>query len=376
MFGSVQNLSFPDKLNRLSWPLVAVVMVTGLVGVVLLYSLGGLSFAPWAGPQLGRLLVGFALMVLLGTVAVRIFWEYAYWFYLLTLLLLLLVEVMGQTGMGAQRWLQLGGMVVQPAELMKLGLILALSRYFNDLPHDDIGNALKLIPPLLLLGMPAALVLMQPNLGTTLLLVATAGTLFWLAGVKWWKFALLIVLAAAAMPVAWSQLHDYQRQRVLTFLDPEADPLGTGYNIAQAKIALGAGGFFGRGLGSGTQSQLDFVPEIHTDFIFVVLAEEFGLLGTFALLLLYGSLILYGWLLANNCRSHFSRLVAMGILANFFFSVAINLGMVSGLLPVVGLPLPLVSYGGTQLITFMMGFGILLSVAAHREQRLHQNSLF
>lgn len=351
------------------------VVLLGIIGVALLYSSGGKSWSPWAGPQLMRLIVSTAVMLFLASVDMRLWLRYAYWFYAAMLLLLVAVEIAGHVGMGAQRWINLGFFVLQPSEMMKLALILSLARYFHELPPEDIGQPLKLLPPIMLTVLPVVLVLMQPNLGTAALLLLVAAAIIFVAGVRWWKVLAAIGAAALIIPKIWDHLHDYQKQRLLTFLNPEADPRGAGYNIMQSKIALGAGGWFGKGFGQGTQSQLQFLPEKHTDFIFVVLGEEFGLVGTLFVLCLYVLVLAYIFLIALGCRNQFARLVAFGTGINLFLYMVVNVAMVTGLIPVVGIPLPLVSYGGTAMLALMVGFGILLSVANQRDLRLSRTGI-
>lgn len=363
---SEPRLSLGEKLRLMNWGLILTIAVIGAVGVALLYSAGGMSWDPWAGRQLTRFIAGFVLMLCLALIDVRVWLRISYWAYLLVLVLLVIVEVMGHVGMGAQRWISVGGFVIQPSELMKIALVLALARYFHGVTLEQIGKPLILVPPLLLVAMPVGLVLMQPNLGTALLLVLGSAALFWVAGVRFWKFALAIGFGLGSIPVGWQFLHDYQKRRVYTFLDPDSDPLGAGYNIAQSKIAFGSGGLFGKGFGEGTQSQLAFLPEKHTDFIFVVLSEEFGLAGGLGLLSLYAIVIAYGFLIGLTARSQYGRLVALGLTTTFFLYLFVNVAMVSGLMPVVGIPLPLVSYGGTAMLTLLAGCGILLSVSIHR----------
>jgi rod shape determining protein RodA len=286
------------------------------------------------------------------------------------LFLLVVVEVMGHIGMGAQRWISFGFFVLQPSELMKIALVLALAKYFNGLSLEDIGHPIKLVAPILMVLAPVGLVLLQPNLGTAMLLMLASGAMFFTGGVRWWKFIIVIALAAAILPIAWHHLHDYQKMRLMTFLHPGDDPLGSGYNILQSKIALGSGGFFGKGFGQGTQSQLQFLPEKHTDFIFVVLAEEFGMFGALFLLLLYFLLIAYGYMIALTSRNQFGRLAAFGLTTSFFLYVFVNVAMVTGTIPVVGIPLPLVSYGGTAMLTLLIGCGLLLGISVHRDVRI------
>ncbi len=369
------TLSIPEKLRVLNWGMIALIVLIGLIGVALLYSAGGKSWSPWAGPQLVRFGIGLCLMLIISLTDIRIWLHYAYVMYGVILLLLVVVEIMGHIGMGAQRWINLGFIVIQPSELMKVTLVLALAKYFHGLSLEDIGQPVKLVAPIAMVVAPIGLVLMQPNLGTAMLLILASGAVFFTGGVRWWKFVIVILLVAAALPMAWEHLHDYQKARLTTFLDPGADPLGHGYNILQSKIAMGSGGMFGRGFGQGTQSQLQFLPEKHTDFIFVVLAEEFGMVGALFVLLLYFLLIAYGLMIALTCRNQFGRLAAFGLTTSFFLYVFVNVAMVTGTIPVVGIPLPLVSYGGTAMMTLLIGCGILLSISVHRDLRISRTGL-
>ncbi len=272
--------------------------------------------------------------------------------------------------MGAQRWIDLGVIQLQPSELMKVVLVLALARYFHGLTWVEVGNPLNLVPPLVMVGLPVALVLRQPDLGTAVMITMGAGGIFFLAGVRIWKFVTLFVAALAAVPIAWQFLHRYQQQRVLTFLNPESDPLGAGYHILQSKIALGSGGMFGKGFLQGSQSHLNFLPEKQTDFIFTMLAEELGMVGGLGLIGLYVLVVGYGFAIAIRSRSQFGRLVALGITTTLYLYLFINVAMVMGLIPVVGVPLPMISYGGTAMLTVMLGLGIVIGVSVHRDVRI------
>jgi len=307
-------------------------------------------------------------------VDIRVWLRVAYAIYVVALLLLIAVELRGAIGMGAQRWIDLGVIQLQPSELMKVAVVLALARYFNSIPIEEIGRPTKLIIPILLVIVPAVLVLKQPDLGTALMLIMGGGALFFLAGVRLWKFAVVLVATGALVPIAWRFLRDYQKKRIYTFLDPENDPLGAGYHILQSKIALGSGGIFGKGFLLGTQSHLSFLPERQTDFIFTMLAEEWGLVGGLVLIGLYSLVFVYGYAIALLSRNHFGRLLAFGITINFFLYVFINTAMVMGLIPVVGVPLPLISYGGTAMLTVMFGFGLLMSVHVHRQVEIPRHS--
>jgi rod shape determining protein RodA len=357
------------KLLSVNWPLVALITTIAAVGFAMLYSAGNGSWHPWASRQAVRYAVAMLIMLAVAVVDIRLWMRVAYGFYAATMVLLIAVEVRGAIGMGAQRWIDLGVIQIQPSELMKIALVMVLARYFTNLPPEDVGNPLKLIVPAGLILVPAAMVLRQPDLGTATMLVLCGAAMFFLAGVRVWMFGVIIAAAGAIVPFAWHHLRDYQKNRILTFLNPERDPLGAGYHALQAKIAVGSGGIFGKGYLSGTQAHLSFLPERQTDFIFTIMAEEFGLVGGLLLLALYAVVFVYGYAIAFRSRSHFGRLLAFGITTNLFLYVFINVAMVIGLLPVVGVPLPLVSYGGTSMLTVMFGFGLLISVYVHRDIR-------
>lgn len=274
--------------------------------------------------------------------------------------------------MGAQRWIDLGVIQLQPSELMSVTLVLALARYFHSLDEDNTRKLRYLIVPALMILVPVVLVLKQPDLGTALVLLICGTALLFLAGVGLWVFGAVGVVVASLLPVIWRFLRDYQKNRIYTFLNPDSDPLGAGYHILQSKIALGSGGLFGKGFLLGTQSHLSFLPEKQTDFIFTTLAEEFGLFGGLVLICLYAAIIAYACAIALRSRNHFGRLLGFGIVVNFFLYVFINIAMVTGLIPVVGVPLPLVSYGGTAMLTVMFGFGLVMAVDVDRDVRLNR----
>ncbi len=359
------DLRFLEKVRGLNWPLVGLLTLLGLVGYLVLYSAGGGSHEPWAWRHGVRLAFGLLVMLAVALTDIRFWFRWAYVFYAAAFLMLLGVEIMGEINKGAQRWIDLGVVQVQPSELMKVGLVLCLARYFHSAYLDEVKRVGFLLPALACIGVPAVLVLKQPDLGTSVMLVACGGALLFLAGVRLWKFGLAIGAVAAALPVAWTSLHDYQRQRVLTFLDPETDPLGAGYHIIQSKIALGSGGFWGKGFLQGSQAQLSFLPEKQTDFAFTMLAEETGFVGAVLVLLLCLAVVALSLIVALRCSHQFGRLLAMGLAINFFFYVLINVAMVTGLIPVVGVPLPMISYGGTAMMTTLLGFGLVLSVDVH-----------
>jgi rod shape determining protein RodA len=361
------NYTLRSKLWQLNWALVLLVSAIALFGFAMLYSAAGGELSPWATRQALRFGLGLVLMIVIALIDIRLWFRFSYHIFGLVLLLLIAVEVMGTAHMGAQRWIDLRVIQLQPSELMKVALVLALARYFHTQSLEEIGRIRAVALPLVLVAAPAALVLKQPDLGTAVMLIAVAGTVFFAAGVRLWKFLLVILAAGGAVPVIWNLLHDYQRQRILTFLDPESDPLGAGYHILQSKIALGSGGMFGKGFLNGSQSHLNFLPEKQTDFIFTMLAEEFGMVGALGLLTLFVLLFAYGFAIALRSRNQFGRLLTMGLTTNLFFYVFINIAMVTGLIPVVGVPLPLISYGGTAMLATMVGFGLILSVSIHRD---------
>lgn len=363
-------LSLADKMRHMPWGYVFLVFILTGLGVMLLYSAGGANWQPWALTHLLRACVGFALMLGIAFTDIRFFYRWGWVAYVFLLLLLVAVAVMGHTGMGAKRWLNFGVFVLQPSEHMKVATILILARYFHGMTYEKVGNPLNLFLPLLLVAVPAVLILMQPNLGTATLLLLTAGALFYLAGVRWWKFAGIALVLPVLATYAWGHLHDYQKKRLTTFLDPEKDPLGSGYNIIQSKIALGSGGLYGKGFAMGTQSQLNFLPEKHTDFIFVIMAEEFGLIGAALILILFFMLILYSYFIALQAQNQFSRLLGAGLATSIFLYMLTNVAMVTGLIPVVGIPLPLISYGGSVMMAFYIACGLILSIAVQKNMRI------
>ncbi|MEE3625622.1 rod shape-determining protein RodA [Nitrospirillum sp. BR 11752] len=369
------NMSLSEKLGQISWSLVLLITTVACIGFAMLYSAANGNFDPWATRQIMRFAVGAVIMLVVALIDIRIWLKFSYFLYGIAFFLLIVVEVMGHVGMGAQRWIDLGFMQLQPSELMKVTLVMALARYFHGASLEDTGRITFLIPALIMIVAPVCLVLLQPNLGTSLMLLMVSGAIFWLVGVRLWKFALVIGGVLAAIPVIWHFMHDYQKNRVNTFLNPENDPLGHGYHIMQSKIALGSGGMFGKGFLMGSQSHLNFLPEKQTDFIFTMLAEEMGMVGALVFLALYTLLLVYGYVIAMRCRHQYGRLVAMGLTVNLFLYMFINIAMVMGLIPVVGVPLPLISYGGSSALTVMTGFGLLLCVHVHRDVRMSRRGM-
>jgi len=337
----------------------------------MLYSAAQGSLFPWAAKQMLYFAVFMPVMLIVSIVDIRIFYKYAYLFYCLVLLLLLAVHMLGYTAMGATRWINLGFIKLQPSELMKIAIIFALARYFHDLSFKNIRLS-HLIKPVIMLLIPALLIAKQPDLGTAIILVMLGGFMFFIVGVNKWVFIISLGLISIALPFAWTLLHSYQQNRILTFLNPERDPYGAGYNIIQSKIAIGSGGFFGKGFIQGSQSQLQFLPEHQTDFIFTMLSEEWGFLGGLLLLFLYSLLVFYCYIIALNARSIFAKLMALGVCSMFFLHIFINIAMVMGIIPVVGVPLPLMSYGGTMMATMLIGFGLVINVHIHSKVNIHR----
>ncbi len=378
MFGVSLSLWrwFWRKITRMHWPLILLTIILAGTGIAMLYSAAGGEMNRWANPQMQRFWLGLATAFILAFINIRLLMFFIIPAYVGLVGLLVYVDLFGHVGMGAQRWINLGFMQLQPSEPMKLAVILMLARYFHRLNPEHIGRISILIPPLIMVAIPVILILRQPNLGTATILSLIAASILFAAGVRAWKFATVGGVALAAAPIAWLFLHDYQKERILTFLNPERDPLGSGYNILQSKIAIGSGGMTGKGFLQGPQSQLNFLPEKHTDFIFTMLAEEFGFIGGLLTLAAFTLLLVYCYLIALQSQHHFGRLVATGIASYFFFHICINIGMVMGLLPVVGVPLPFMSYGGTSLLTSMAAVGLLLNVHVNRNKTMQRMAGF
>jgi rod shape determining protein RodA len=362
-----------SKIFYLNWAIILLLIAISGVGFLMLYSVAGGDVSRWAEPQMKRFAVGMALMFVVAMVPVYVWRNTAVLAYGVSIVLLVLVEFFGATGMGAQRWIDLGFMRLQPSELTKITLVMLLAAYYDWLDIKKTSHLIWVIIPVALILLPTLLVLRQPDLGTAILLVSGGGLLMFAAGVHWLYFAGVVgsgiglisaVFTSRGSP--WQLLQDYQYKRIDTFLNPDSDPLGAGYHITQSKIALGSGGWTGRGFMQGTQSRLNFLPEKHTDFIFTTLAEEFGFIGAFSLLTLYGLLLVFCIVSALQNKDRFSSLLILGIGATFFLFFAVNMSMVMGLAPVVGVPLPLVSYGGSAMLVLLGAFGLVQSAHVHR----------
>ena len=367
-FSSIQI----TKLLYINYILLFLSISIFCIGVVLLYSAGGGSMDPWASKQLIRFIIAIAVYLVVSLINIRFWIGISYYIYFLSLLLLILVSFYGSTGMGAQRWLNLGIFNIQPSELIKFSIVLVLARYFHAEKELRLWDNIKnFIYPLLLILLPAYIIFIQPDLGSALILVMASLTILFVIGMSLWFFVSSTIIAIIFLPVAWFfLLYDYQKDRLLIFLDPLRDPFGSGYHIIQSKIALGSGGLFGKGFLQGTQSHLNFLPEIQTDFIFTLLAEEFGIFGTLILLSLYIIIIFYSLIIGVICKSRFACFLSIGVSINIFYYVFINTAMVSGLIPVVGIPLPLVSYGGTSMLCVMFGLGLVSNAYLNRNEFL------
>ena len=356
-----------EKLWAMPWLFVLLLCGVAGVGYVALYSAGGGTPDAYASKHALRFAFGLVMMLCIAFVDIRLIARLSWIGYAIGIALLVLVALHGQVGKGAQRWIDIGPFQLQPSELMKILLVLALASWFHRASWERMGNILFLIPPAIAVLVPVGLILKQPNLGTALITAVVGASVFWSAGVRWWKFALIAGAGGVAAPIAYDHLHDYQRARITTFLDPESDPLGAGYNIIQSKIALGSGGMWGKGFLQGTQGHLNFLPEKQTDFIFTMIAEEFGLVGALVTLGMLALVVAFAFLVALRCRHQYGRLLAIGLGTNFFLYVFVNVAMVTGSIPVGGVPLPLISHGGSAMITTMFACGLLMSAWVHRD---------
>ena len=361
------------KVLALNWPIIFLLSAISGFGFVMLYSVSGGNLERWAQPQMQRFFIGMLGLFIVAMVPIWFWRNMSFLAYSIAVLLLIAVEFIGVTGMGAQRWIDVGFMRLQPSEVMKITLVLILAAYYDWLPITRTSRPLWVLFPVLLIILPVFLVLRQPDLGTSLLLITGGGAIMFLAGVHWGYFATvissgfgLVVAVFQTRGSSWQLLKDYQYSRIDTFINPDSDPLGAGYHITQAKIALGSGGWTGRGFMQGTQSRLNFLPEKHTDFIFTTLSEEFGFVGSISLLGLYTLVLVFCIAAALSMKDRFSALLTLGIGVTFFLFFAVNIAMVVGLAPVVGVPLPLVSYGGSAMLTLLLGFGLMQSAYVHR----------
>ncbi|MDB2475858.1 rod shape-determining protein RodA [Paracoccaceae bacterium] len=361
------------KIFFMNWGLVLLLVAAAAIGFLMLYSVAGGQWDPWASAQIKRFGLGLALMFVVAMTPIWFWRNVSVVAYIGSLILLIVVAYFGSVGMGAQRWIDLGFMRLQPSEVCKVTLVMVLAAYYDWLPAERVSNPIWVIFPIILILIPVGMVVTQPDLGTSLLLLFGGGAMMFLAGVHWAYFASVTAMGAGGIVAifqsrgqTWQLLNDYQYRRIDTFLDPASDPLGAGYHITQSKIALGSGGWAGRGLMQGTQTRLNFLPEKHTDFIFTTLAEELGFIGGMSLLVIYLLILAFCWISAAQNKDRFSNLLIMGVGVTFFLFFAVNMSMVMGLAPVVGVPLPLVSYGGSAMLVLMGAFGLVQSAHVHR----------
>lgn len=360
--GRLDMIPVPAAVARFPWKLILLLSAIVGFGLLVLYSAAGGSISPWALQQGLRFIAFLIFALVIARFPVRLFEQTAWPAYLGIVALLILVELIGRIGGGSQRWLNLGFMSLQPSELMKVAIVLALARFYAQVPPTLTRSVSALWPALVVIGVPAALVILQPDLGTALAISASGIIVMFLSGLPLWWFGSAAMAGTIAFPIVFPMLNEYQQKRILIFMDPESDPLGAGYHISQSKIAIGSGGIFGKGFLNGSQSHLDYLPEGHTDFIFATMAEEWGLVGGFILLLGFFLLLRWSTRVALNARTRFGQLTAAGLTMTIFFYLAINLMMVMGLAPVVGIPLPLFSYGGSSMLTIMTCIGIILAI--------------
>jgi rod shape determining protein RodA len=368
------NSIVPSPIASLPWRLMLVLTSLVCFGATVLYSAGG-GFDPWASKHLLRFSIFMTMAIIMSRLTLDFWKQITFPVYAILFVLLLIVEMVGFVGGGSQRWINIGFMTLQPSELMKPAVVLAVAWFYDRLPPSHIGTFAAIWPPALLVGVPWFFVMIQPDLGTSIAILFGAVCVMFLAGLPLRYFIGAGAAMVVLMPIAFFfGLKEYQRNRVLIFLDPESDPLGTGYHISQSKIAIGSGGFFGKGFLNGTQSHLDYLPEGHTDFVFATMAEEWGMVGGLAVLFGYFLLLRWGFTVASKSRSRYGQLVAAGLTCTMFFYMMINLMMVMGLAPVVGIPLPFISHGGSSMLTLMICVGIIMSIERHPESRFGQFS--
>ncbi len=364
---------FVIKLQKVPFSIPFLITVICIYGFVILYSAAGGQIEPWAYRQIIIFLIFMPLALIISMLDIRFIYKFSYFLYFFILLLLIGVVIIGKTAMGATRWIDLGLFHIQPSEPTKIAIVLMLARYFHSSKEQNISSIYTLIPPIMGVLIPAILIMKQPDLGTGIITIIVATIIFFAAGVRKLYFIILGIGSLILLPIIWTLLHRYQKNRVLIFLDPDREPLGAGYNIIQSKIAIGSGGFWGKGLLNGTQSHLSFLPEYTTDFIFSFLTEELGFIGGLILIILYFMVIMSSLAIAINTKSIFTKLMVIGLISIFFSHVFINIGMVMGMMPVVGVPLPFISYGGTMMVSMLISFGLIMNASIHQHSNLHTN---
>lgn len=357
-----------EKIKRISFLLPALVILICIYGFIILYSAASGSIEPWAFKQMMVFAIFMPLAFIISLLDLRFIFRISYISYFITLICLILVALIGKKAMGAVRWLDLGVIKIQPSELAKITIVLALSRFFSAISEYETMHIKNIVIALIILLVPTALIIKQPDLGTGIITIIVGMVMFFVIGVNLRYFIFGGVVSLCSIPIIWHFMHNYQKSRILIFLNPELDPLGAGYNIIQSKIAIGSGGMFGKGLLKGTQSHLNFLPEYQTDFIFAHLTEELGFIGGILLILLYGCIIIKSLSIAINSKSLFAKLMGVGITSIFFAHIFVNIAMVMGLLPIVGVPLPVMSYGGTMMATVWIGFGLIMNVEVNQNK--------
>lgn len=366
---------FREKFNQFPKTLISIMIILCCLGFLMLYDAAGGNVRPYASKQIMYFALFTPVMLFIGFGNIKVFFHGAYYIYGISLLLLIAVSIVGHKAMGATRWINFGIFKFQPSELMKIGIVFALAKYFHTTEYTDIKRIPYLLVPAVMMCVPLLIILKQPDLGTAIVLCMVSLIILYLAGVRLYLFGLGALVSIGSIPILWKYLHEYQKKRILIFLDPEQDKLGAGYNIMQSKIAVGSGGLWGKGRLAGSQAQLEFLPEHQTDFVFSLFAEEFGFVGCIVLLFLFAIIIIKGARIGINCKNTFGKLLSFGLISIFSIHVFINIGMVIGVLPVVGLPLPFISYGGTSMATMLIAFGLLINVALNDKTNLPNNEL-
>ncbi len=351
-----------EKIKNLNYLLIFLLILISFIGAAGLYSAADGSYQPWANKHLIRFYAFLLMAVLISMIDIKLIYKYTYLFFFLSVLLLISVEVIGVLGKGATRWIKIFGFSIQPSEIVKITIILSLAKFYNDIKFEKIKKISYLFFPFLILSIPFLLVVIQPDLGTSLSILILGVFILFLAGISLWKFILGFIITIVSIPVFLQYIKPYQRDRIISFLNPESDPLGQGYQLIQSKIALGSGGISGKGFLQGTQSYLEYLPEKQTDFIFTLIGEEFGFIGTIFIIFLFILLIAVCYFISMKCFHIYGRLIALGVASNIFIYVFLNIAMVSGLMPVVGIPLPLISYGGSVMLSIMISVGLVLNV--------------
>ena len=351
-----------NKIPDLNFLLIFLIMLLTIIGIAGLYSAAEGNFYPWAIRHLIRFCVLFLIMIAIALIDIKIIFKFSYFIFFICLALLISVEIIGSLGKGAERWIRIFGISIQPSEIIKVGLIIALAKYYHHIKFDNIGNLSNLLIPAFFILCPFTFVIAQPDLGTALSIFLLGVLIMFASGVRIWKFVSGIIIGIISIPFLLNYLEPYQQKRIFSFLNPESDPLGQGYQLIQSKIALGSGGLFGKGFLQGTQSYLEYLPEKQTDFIFTLIGEEFGFLGTLFIIIIYFLIILICFYISIKSYHFFGRIISIGIASNLFLYVLLNISMVTGLMPVVGIPLPLLSYGGTAMLSIMVSFGLLLNI--------------